>query len=187
MEVRGQLNSVSFRDPARRPDCEDPGMNDPRRVPGRPQFGICARRRSVRLAHRSLESSIEGVNEMKKLALIGGLAAGCLATVATVSGACSVWWQSKCCTVNGVATPIRCTDGTNFWTCNNILISDPAVGRLSSAAAGWTGPFLASFKTCEYYRVACGPSPQLPCIYALPSVTKSCTDVAPPTTPPNCP
>jgi hypothetical protein len=120
-----------------------------------------------------------------------GLLVGCAAlglSAATVlSAQRRVWWQSKCCTVDGVSRPISCTNGHETWTCTNILISDPTVGTLSAADAGWDRLWAISLDTCAYYLAVCGSSPQLPCIYALPSVTKSCSDIAPPTTAPNCP
>jgi hypothetical protein len=124
-------------------------------------------------------------NPTTKLAFGAALAAGAFFAASSATAACSVWWQSKCCTVAGV-TGVGCGTPPNTWRCEHNIVSNPAVGALSAAAAGWSGPWGLGFETCTYNVAACGPGFGQ-CIYALPAANKACADVKPPMTPPNCP
>jgi hypothetical protein len=114
-------------------------------------------------------------------------AAGTLAilSASSVTAACSVWWQQRCCAKAGVVG-ITCGVPPNQWRCHPNLVSDPAVGSITASISGWNGPWLATFNQCVYNPTACGPVPGS-CAFAIPPVTVNCTDVVPPMTPPDCP
>lgn len=119
-----------------------------------------------------------------KLVFAGAFTALALLSASSVTAHCRVWWQQRCCAQAGIDY-IVCGTPPNQWRCAHSIVSDPVVGSLSAANAGWTGPWLAGFDTCTYYQAFCGGTPTL-CIYAIPAVNATCTDTAPPNRPPNC-
>jgi hypothetical protein len=119
-----------------------------------------------------------------KLSCAAALASLGIVSAGSVTAACSVWWQQKCCAKAGI-TGIVCGTFPNQWRCAHNLVSDPTVGSITAADAGWNGPWLATFDTCTYNAAACGFTPGT-CIYQLPASNANCTDVVPPSTPPNC-
>jgi hypothetical protein len=127
---------------------------------------------------------MKNLNSCTKLLCVGAFAALAIFTARNVTAACSVWWQTKCCAAAGI-DGVLCGTPPNTWRCLHNLVSDPAVGTLSSADAGWSGPFAIGFETCEYFQAACGGSPGM-CLYIAPSIEATCGDVKPPTTPPDC-
>lgn len=122
-----------------------------------------------------------------KLLCAGAAAALAIMSASSVTAACSVWWQQRCCAKAGIVG-VSCGVPPQTWRCYHNIVSDPAVGSLTTSISGWAGPWAIDFNSCVYHQAACGPS-QFPgsCAYMIQTTTVDCVDIAPPSTPPTCP
>jgi hypothetical protein len=121
-----------------------------------------------------------------KLLCAGSIGVLALVFTSSVTAACAVWWQQKCCAKAGIDF-ITCSGVCPFqWRCEHDLVSDPAVGTITASGAGWDGPWSLGSDTCLYRKVSCGISCNV-CIYENLTSSADCSDIGPPTTPPDCP